>query len=289
MTIQHIEFLPKVFIYKGLLPRAKEIADHAEWFVDNEIESNRSWNKAFGWGNWGKAISFYNGNYDEVDYSESDLTELESIQRSYRQEILDAFYTSTSHYLSLQGVKKEDDWIIQYPSIAMYSPTMLEDSHYSNEEKTNSKRLAMAYHTDYEQLKEEMPGNKFILTCTLYLNDNYDGGEIDFLLNGESHSYKPSAGDVIVFPSGHPDYLSDDSRYFHGVGAISNGRKVFIRSFYQKPYAGSDDWLANEKKYGKDLWLEMEKARILSGLKSHKSVEDEVVIDCGLHDLVSKD
>ena len=43
--------------------------------------------------------------------------------------------------------------------------------------------------------------------------------------------YKPEAGDVVVFPSGNPDYLSDDGFYFHCVNRVTGGDKYFLSIF----------------------------------------------------------
>lgn len=91
----------------------------------------------------------------------------------------------------------------------------------------------MGYHTDYFSVEE--PAGEFALTCTMYLNDNYEGGEVCFKTNGEDYVYKPQAGDVMVFPSGHPDLLSEDGVCLHGVRKITEGLKYFVRIFYQIP------------------------------------------------------
>jgi hypothetical protein len=121
---------------------------------------------------------------------------------------------------------------------------------------TMNNDLAMQYHTDFVIVEKDMPGPKFFLTCTTYLNDDYDGGDIIFYIEGEEKvlPYKPQAGDICVFPSEPP--------FFHGVKTIKNGEKFFVRNFISYPYDGSPEWLANQKYYGAYKWGKMEEARI---------------------------
>jgi hypothetical protein len=74
--------------------------------------------------------------------------------------------------------------------------------------------------------------------------------------------YKPVAGDLVVFPSGEP--------YFHGVKSISNGNKYLIRTFWQWEYPGSEEWLANQEKYGQEEWAKLWKEKFVAEYKSGK-------------------
>lgn len=259
------------------MPNAIDIAKHADWFIDNN-ENHLIWREATDWSIFGKNISF-DGSHVTSDVSvsfppNSIEEEYYNKEKSYVKEIINAFEVSTSHYLNIQNVKKNDSWIMMYPAICRYDVTTEEN--YRGEGSEGP--LAMTYHTDYEILKAEQPGNKFVLTCTVYLNDDYEGGEIEFLANGEVTVYKPKAGDVVVFPSGHPNYFSEEFTYYHGVRAITNGKKFFLRIFWTEPYAGSEEWLANQAKYGEEVWAEMEKARIVAGMRTHEATMREINI-----------
>lgn len=257
------------------MPHAKEMAEYADSFIDNN-EKHAVWQQATDWAQFGKNIAF-NGelihkNPEDVGIvSGTPEEEYFNKEKMYVSELINAFETSTAHYLNHQGVEKEDDWHMMYPAICRYNVTT-EDTALG---QGVVGPLAMAHHSDYELLKEEMPGDKFVVTCTVYLNDDYEGGGVEFLENGNAHLYKPKAGDVCVFPSGHPDYLSEKFRYFHGVEAVKSGKKFFVRIFWMKPYQGSEEWLANQEKYGEDVWAEMEKARIVAGMRK----QDSAIID----------
>jgi hypothetical protein len=61
-----------------------------------------------------------------------------------------------------------------------------------------------------------------VLSAVIYLNDSYDGGEIEFAQSGVK--IKPEAGSVIFFPS---NFL-----YIHEVMAVSNGTRYAIPHWY---------------------------------------------------------
>lgn len=109
--------------------------------------------------------------------------------------------------------------------------------------------FALPFHTDRDQRTEDEPGNKAVLTVTMYLNDDYEGGDInyaifdgtyaDFTTNGnqiqsiedankeiDHFVYKPTAGDVIIFPSTIP--------YYHGVNKVTKGEKYVIRCHFNE-------------------------------------------------------
>lgn len=122
-----------------------------------------------------------------------------------------------------------------------------------------TKKLAMQYHTDQNWHKLDARGDKFGLTITMYLNDDYEGGEISFAHIGDYGdikltTYKPQAGDVVVFPGFYP--------YFHGVLGVKDNYKYMVRMFYFWEFEGTEEWLANESKYGTELWNQMEEKRI---------------------------
>ena len=71
-------------------------------------------------------------------------------------------------------------------------------------------------------------GKKYPRTVSVsaYLNDEYEGGEIEFNHFGISH--KPSAGDIIVFSSSFP--------YMHRVKPVISGTRYAVVNWYR--YAG---------------------------------------------------
>jgi hypothetical protein len=71
--------------------------------------------------------------------------------------------------------------------------------------------------------------------------------------------YKPEAGDLLVFPSGHPDYLTEEGKpYLHAVMPSHNKNKLLSRMYWQKYENGTDEWYEKEKEFGKDVWANMQ-------------------------------
>lgn len=116
--------------------------------------------------------------------------------------------------------------------------------------------MSMPCHTDAPQFDSESGGSTFILTITMYLNDDYEGGELAFLdeRNSDVVHYRPKAGDITVFPSAVP--------YFHGVERVESGERYVVRTFISKMLEPSKDWIENSNKHGHQRWFEMEKNRI---------------------------
>ena len=71
-------------------------------------------------------------------------------------------------------------------------------------------------------------GKKYPRTVSVsaYLNDDYEGGEIEFSHFGISH--KPSIGDIIVFSASYP--------YMHRVKPVLSGTRYAVVNWYR--YAG---------------------------------------------------
>jgi hypothetical protein len=252
---------PKIHVYKGLLPDHKNLVKVLE-------KSEKDPKSSFVFKKWGKWSQF--GTYvPQLEYKDENLknniepyvvdfsslvpmTSREKKEKKYVKMVYDAFYKSTDHFLDYYKTSLPDGCTIMGPSFSRYDKNNEDDS----------RELNMARHTDYQPWESEMPGYKFVLTCTMYLNDDYEGGEISFKINDEHIDYKPKAGDVLVFPSGHPDFLCEDDTYLHGVKKIHKKDRYLIRCFYQIYYPGSKKWHEGKEKYGEELWDKMEKERI---------------------------
>jgi hypothetical protein len=277
--VQFEEFYPKIHIYKNLLPSAARLVEILKESGQDRASSYyfNMWDK---WHVFGETIGgiTFNPIYEDLIEEEKKAAE-EVIVR----ELDTAFAKATQHYMRHYGVTKGNDWTTMGPSICKYDSEM---------EHCGLPDLSMKYHTDYDYIRGDEPGDKFAITCTMYLNDNYEGGEMWFNLSGSAADsfgetplskdqimvYKPEAGDVLVFPSGHPDVLSEDSTYFHGVSRTWKSKekpdnKYFIRSYYLIPFEGTPEWLSNQEKYGEDIWEKMETERIKARVKTHEELQ----------------
>jgi hypothetical protein len=127
-------------------------------------------------------------------------------------------------------------------------------SKYDANVDTMGNEMSMQYHTDFIISERDMPGPKILLTCTTYINDDYEGGEIHFLVDGEMIKYRPHAGEILVFPSGSPLYPGDKP-YFHGVTEITSGNRLIARNFLKYTADGTAEWYEGVSKYGEDEWI----------------------------------
>lgn len=170
------------------------------------------------------------------------------------------FYETTSQYIS--------KYEIEIPNWSHYGPFLL--THLA---KPIDGTLAMQYHTDFKMAETDNPGYKFWITCLLYVNDDYQGGEIAFKVFADENNvsendpfvhfkYKPRAGDMLILPAHHP--------YYHGVCKTLSNSKLFIRMFWGFEYEGSPEWKHNEEKYGKEVWAGMEKERLALEFRESK-------------------
>jgi hypothetical protein len=116
----------------------------------------------------------------------------------------------------------------------------------------NYDSIAMNYHADAAYEFKESAEHKLLITFTIYLNDNYTGGQISFYneQEGTVYNYKPKAGDITVFPSAVP--------FYHGVMPFDGGPRYLCRIFFQYYYDGSDEWNKNKKSFGEKIWHEKE-------------------------------
>jgi hypothetical protein len=114
----------------------------------------------------------------------------------------------------------------------MYSSLDLAFSHYSNsiypfagpniknrEESINLLRYGKTGHLPAHQ---DQGVSSRVLSSVMYLNDNYVGGEIEFVNSGVK--IKPSAGSIIFFPS---NFL-----YIHEVYPITEGYRYSMPHWY---------------------------------------------------------
>lgn len=251
---------PKVNVYQNAIPNHKEYIDLLKRSQSEPPQHLfAKWDDWYGFGlmmNLGMNISHdytndYNG--EPLDLN----NEYAVKQMEFLKDLDNVFFSVTKDYIDQYSISLPN-WHPSGFSICKYYETIQEN------------HLAMHYHTDYVGANAEAPGLKFAVTCTMYLNDDYEGGGLSFLEEetGDVIDYKPKAGDVVVFPSGDP--ITGTSHYFHGVDKISNGDKYLVRTFWQYNYEGSKEWWEGHSKYGKDEWEKINKERLKKEMASGK-------------------
>lgn len=68
---------------------------------------------------------------------------------------------------------------------------------------------------------DSIPGTNRSISILIYLNDNYEGGEIEFIYFDTK--IKPKAGTLIMFPSNYP--------YKHVAHPVTKGTKYAVATF----------------------------------------------------------
>jgi hypothetical protein len=256
-NLEYVELYPRVDVYRNVLkdPQAlyqtmkkSEETSNGEYFLKT-------------WDPWAKFGTYTQKKHiDEVseDVKSKDMFIQE---KDFADQVQEAYDLVLLDYIKRHDVELNPGWHFSGCSFSKYNDQIdiLEN------------KMTMQYHTDFIIAERDMPGSKFQLTCTMYINDDYEGGDIEFFVDGKLINHKPKAGDILVFPSDEP--------YFHGVKTIYNGQKFFVRNFVMHPYEGSPEWLENQKKFGAVNWMKKEFIRLEEDTKKNmKYVMDGVEI-----------
>jgi hypothetical protein len=258
-VLEAIELYPKIFVYKNLF---KDINKTISILKDEDADAIFS-----PWTQWSQFGEYMNPLFKDYPHTMS-IEEIRNIETKNKKEesqknvvleVFENFHLATKDYILRNNVEFDKDkilvnkdgesfneWTTNGPAIARYRTDMQDP-------------LAMAYHSDFIREPIVSPGYKFGITALTYFNDDYQGGEIDFIVDGEAYMYKPQAGDYLIFPSGHPDILTKEGQvYLHGVMPATGEKKYISRMYWMKYEIGDDEWFEKEAEFGKDLWKEMQ-------------------------------
>ena len=263
-SLQPIEIYPNILVYKNIF---KDIKKSYKVLIDSLLETE---DRVFSpWTQWSYFGSYLNPIVPT--FSESDkFGNLKKIktesknqenQKNFGIELMENFHLVTEDYIKRHNIEidlNEESVNESEETVPTWRWTggTIGKYHTSSEKK----KVGMNYHSDYIREQIKSPGYKFVITCTVYFNDDYEGGEIDFLMGDKLIKYKPEAGDLLVFPSGHPDYLTEEGTpYLHGVMPSYNKNKFLARMYWQKYEKGSQEWYEKEKSFGKIEWSRMHK------------------------------
>lgn len=263
-SLESIEIYPNIRVYKNMF---KDISKSYKILTDSLVESEDTiFNAWTQWSHFGEYLnpiitsfstSEKHGNFKNVETK----TQTQEDQKNLGIELLENFHLVTEDYIKRYNIDVDLDEtsIDEYGNVVpTWKWTGGSIGKYNVSDKDST--FGMNYHSDYMREQGHSPGYKFIITCTIYFNDDYEGGEIDFAMGDKLVKYKPEAGDLLVFPSGHPDYLTEEGKpYLHGVMPSYNKNKFLARMYWQKYQKGTDEWYEKEKEFGKETWLGMQK------------------------------
>lgn len=263
VNLEAIEIYPNILVYKNMF---KNISKSYQILLDSLIESeDRLFNPWTQWAIFGEYINPITSHFSLGDRyagfkNIQTKTQTQEDQKQFGIELMENFHLVTEDYIKRYNINVDlNDMSIDESGNTIptwrWTGGTIGKYHVSNEKEQHG----MRYHSDYMREQGSAPGYKFIITCTIYFNDDYDGGEIDFAMGDKLVKYKPEAGDLLVFPSGHPDYLTEDGQpYLHGVMPSYNKNKFLARMYWQKYQKGTDEWYAKEKEFGKEVWASMQ-------------------------------
>lgn len=135
-----------------------------------------------------------------------------------------------------EDMKVEDIYYTEHSSIAdrLFNALDTSFNHYSQEIYPYASRNIKGKEDKMSILKYEQAGylpphtdhgsSSRTLSVVLYLNDDYDGGEITFPHVGNGVTIKPEAGSIIFFPSMFV--------FVHEVSEIKNGIRYALPNWY---------------------------------------------------------
>lgn len=238
--LEYVELYPRVDVYRNVLKDPQALY---QTMKKSERTSEgkyllKTWDP---WAHFGT----YSQTKNPLEVQEDQKSEPMFIEeKDFVDQIQAAYDAVLLDYITRHNIELKPNWHFSGCSF----------SKYTDQVDVLDNKMTMQYHTDFIISERDMPGSKFQLTCTMYINDDYDGGDIEFFVNGDIINHKPKAGDILVFPS--------DAPYFHGVKTIYNGEKFFVRNFVMYPYEGHPEWLENQRKMGAANWMKKEFKRL---------------------------
>jgi len=190
-------FADKIFYYKNVINNCTELIDLLE-----EIQPTLSAkNILTAWEPWTASDNL------EVQFGSkiSSNPEMYDVATVDAKLIYDIFYTSLL-FVGNDYARKNN--------LSITKPSPLSISRYI-------KGAGMGSHVDDYGTN---PRVKPIMSAVLYLNDDYEGGELHFKEQGIT--IKPEAGSVIIFPSVEP--------FYHESKEIISGNKYMCPAFWKE-------------------------------------------------------
>lgn len=227
-----------IILYKNVF---KNTDDILSFFKEAELykEDRYMMKKFYDWGQYGVMTEIDSSSFHDFIPGYFNKNEPEEVkQKAVFEKLYDAYKFVKKDFMIKYGNK--DIWPSHYKKVDLFNEgdnTKIAFLKYDVEmaklaelEKFNF----TAFHSDYFEQDMDTPGYKLIFTSMIYLNNDYEGGEICFWDGSKLLSYKPEPGDIIVFPSCEP--------FYHGVLNITNNNRYAIRMNYCAVTDGSKEF-----------------------------------------------
>lgn len=168
---------------------------------------------------------------EKIENSDSFLTETTSITKWKQWKASDDSYDFGYQKSINPSIEHENNQELVFINNEIRNAILVASNHYSEFYKIDIGYLTPISISKYSTGKEMGPhidsyGDERspVLSVVLYLNDNYEGGNLFF--PQQDVNIKPSAGSIVVFPSIAP--------YFHQSKIVTKGIKYMSPGFWYK-------------------------------------------------------
>jgi hypothetical protein len=240
MDFSYEEIHDFIFVYKKLLP------NHEDIYRSIRESKDRNSGTEF----YTKWTPWYTFGLMALVQDQEINKEIAAFEKTCYQSVTTAAHEAMRHYQRVNGISDPNTGE-ELPNLTNPGPCSYKE-HSSDQSVTDPK--AMSFHVDFIPETVNFPGEKFMITCCVYPNDDYEGGEIEFWADGKAIRYKPEAGDVLVFPSGNPLFPGDGRPYFHSVCSTGHGEKYLFRVFGKYTDPVTPEWTEGVERFGEELW-----------------------------------
>jgi hypothetical protein len=140
----------------------------------------------------------------------------------YKESINDSKNEWDDRILDFKKIKKFNEFNIIFNNIFLKVQSTLNECYEANFNYTDMSAIYRTRPEEKMNVHYDQGGDQKIkYGAVLYLNDNYDGGQIYYPNVGIE--IKPSAGSLVVHPS--------NKKYSHGVKAVKNGIRYCTTTF----------------------------------------------------------
>ena len=157
------EIYPNVVVYHNAIPQHHEFLEIAK--TSTKYATN--WTDWYTLGRQSTIIGYPHLKFEHFPTTNEWNSRFINIENPLVDMVSNAFYMSTADYVK-SNFFEIPNWVHGAPTI---------HSHFA---KTKDRFLAMQYHTDLIMSEIECRGFKHLITCNVYLNDEYEGGELSF-------------------------------------------------------------------------------------------------------------
>lgn len=227
-NIKKIKIMPQVIVYKKIFEKSEDVLNLINKKNNNTVllsEWKQWYEQGLRRGCWiDEDILLNMNNLDEKNI----LLEFYNILKYIRKDYFNEFTKDNAIWPSFikqwNMLKKDPEGYF----IDFFKYNIPEDTF------ENNNKIMMKYHVDELPILKEIKKSRNVVTINVYLNNDYNGGEIcvyDSNLN-KSYMYKPKAGDAVVMPSFSP--------FYHAVKTFNGANRYFMRAFFKYECEGDD-------------------------------------------------